>query len=70
MARTSYIYILYYTTDADLQMVKTLYTTVYIFKWHPGYVPYLPYPRYATDQKHGGIQLSFTCQDIYQDNLN
>jgi hypothetical protein len=22
-------------------------------KWHPGYVPYLPYPRYATDQKYG-----------------
>jgi hypothetical protein len=30
MARTSYIYILYYTTDADLQMVKTLYTIVYM----------------------------------------
>ena len=40
------------------------------FKWHPGYVPYLPYPRYATDQKYGGIQLSLTCQDIYLDNLN
>ena len=38
--------------------------------WHPGYVPYLPYPRYATDQKYCGIQLSLNCQDIYLDNLN
>ena len=42
-----------------------------LFKWLPGHVPYLPYPRYATDSSclpchhHGTPELGSCCSCMY-----